>query len=243
MIRPNPNEELLADLVESVAFVRDFLSQQGFQLDDIIEKQGFARNKAIVEAKEAVNENDETRKRFEVMAREVFKKFKACINVPGVNAQRDGRDAIDIIYKSLQVDREKADITDILRQLHGIVDQTIHTQPGVGDPRPEGSDVYDISKIDFQRLRKEFEAQQPRTTVQSLKDAVESKLNKLLMQNPLRTDYQEHYEKLVKEYNQEKDHITIEKTFEALIKLVDELGQRRKPRRAREFNRRNPGAV
>jgi type I restriction enzyme R subunit len=54
---------------------------------------------------------------------------------------------------------------------------------------------------------------------------VESKLNKLLMQNPLRTDYQEHYEQLVKEYNQEKDRITIEQTFEALIKLVDELGQ------------------
>ena len=45
------------------------------------------------------------------------------------------------------------------------------------------------------------------------------------MQNPLRTDYQEHYEQLVKEYNQEKDRITIEQTFEALIKLVDELGQ------------------
>ena len=54
---------------------------------------------------------------------------------------------------------------------------------------------------------------------------MESKLNKLLMQNPLRADYQEHYEQLVKEYNQEKDRITIEQTFEALIKLVDELGQ------------------
>ena len=220
-----PKEALLAELIESVDLVRGFLRQQGFNLNDIIEKQSFARNKAIVEAKEAVNENDQTRKRFEVMAREVFKKFKACINVPGVNAQRDNRDAINIIYKSLQIDREQADITDILRQLHGIVDEAIHTKQGVRDQSPVGSKVYDISKIDFERLRKEFEASATkRTTVQSLKDAVESKLNKLLMQNPLRTDYQEHYEQLVKEYNQEKDRITIEQTFEALIKLVDELG-------------------
>ncbi|MFZ2170678.1 MAG: type I restriction endonuclease subunit R [Methylococcaceae bacterium] len=219
-----PKEELLTDLTESIALVREFLHQQGFNLNDISEKQGFARNKAIDEAKEAVNENDQTRKRFEVMAREVFKKFKACINVPGVNAQRDGRDAIDIIYKRLQADREKADITDILRQLHGIVDETIHTQPGVRDKSPIESKAYDISKIDFERLRKEFAASaSQRTTVQSLKEAVESKLNKLLMQNPLRTDYQDHYEQLVKEYNQEKDRITIEQTFEALIKLVDEL--------------------
>lgn len=219
-----PNEELLADLIESVALVRAFLHQQGFNLNDIMEKQGFARNKSIDEAKEAVNENDQTRKRFEIMAREVFNKFKACINVPGVNAQRDGRDAIDIIYKRLQADREKADIIDILRQLHGIVDETIHTQTGVRDQSPVERKIYDISKIDFERLRKEFEASATkRTTVQSLKDAVESKLNKLLMQNPLRTDYQEYYEKLVKEYNQEKDRITIEKTFEALIMLVDGL--------------------
>jgi type I restriction enzyme R subunit len=44
-----------------------------------------------------------------------------------------------------------------------------------------------------------------------------------LEQNPLRTDFQRHYEKVVAEYNREKDRLTIEQTFEALIKLVQEL--------------------
>ncbi|WP_252090761.1 type I restriction endonuclease subunit R [Pseudomonas sp. MWU13-3659] len=215
-----PKEDLLAELIEAIGFVRDFLQIQGFRLEDIIEKTGFARNAAIVEAKEAVNENDQTRKRFEIMAREVFKKFKACINVPGVNGQRDARDAINIIYKSLQADREAADISDIIRQLHGIVDETIHTCASAG----EGAGVYDISKIDFERLRLEF-AKSPakHTAVQGLKDVIEKRLNILLMKNPLRTDLQAHYDKLVDVYNLEKDRLTIEKTFEALLKLVDEL--------------------
>src|SRR5690606_41147411 len=50
----------------------------------------------------------------------------------------------------------------------------------------------------------------------------------ILMQNPLRTDYQEHYEQLVKEYNQEKDRVVIEKTFEALLKLNEELSHEEK---------------
>ena len=104
--------------------------------------------------KEAANENDETRKRFEVMCREVFKKFKACINVEGVNAYRADRDAINIVYKSLQQDREQADITDIIRQLHQVVDEAIETQP---DPVGEEREPYDISKIDFERLKQEFE--------------------------------------------------------------------------------------
>ncbi|WP_288377116.1 type I restriction endonuclease subunit R [uncultured Pseudomonas sp.] len=215
-----PKEDLLAELIEAIGFVRDFLQVQGFRLEDINEKTGFARNAAIVEAKEAVNENDQTRKRFEIMAREVFKKFKACINVPGVNGQRDARDAINIIYKSLQADREAADISDIIRQLHGIVDEAIHTRTATS----EGAGVYDISKIDFERLRLEF-AKSPakHTVVQGLKDVIEKRLNILLMKNPLRTDFQAHYDKLVDEYNLEKDRLTIQKTFEALLKLVDDL--------------------
>ncbi|MDZ4152739.1 type I restriction enzyme endonuclease domain-containing protein, partial [Methylicorpusculum sp.] len=48
---------------------------------------------------------------------------------------------------------------------------------------------------------------------------------KMLMQNPTRTDFQKHYEAIIDEYNSEKDRVTIEATFEALIKLVDALSE------------------
>jgi type I restriction enzyme R subunit len=106
-----PEEELLADLAEAILLVRGFLKDRVASLDDVIQKTGFAKNAAIVACKEAANENDETRKRFEVMCREVFKQFKACINAQGVNAHRADRDAVDIVCKSLQRDREQADIS------------------------------------------------------------------------------------------------------------------------------------
>jgi type I restriction enzyme R subunit len=52
---------------------------------------------------------------------------------------------------------------------------------------------------------------------------VEQRLQRLLLQNPLRTNFQQHYEQIVSEYNREKDRVTIEKTFEALFNLVQEL--------------------
>jgi len=54
---------------------------------------------------------------------------------------------------------------------------------------------------------------------------VESRLQRLLRQNPLRTNFQQHYEEIVAEYNREKDRVTIEQTFEALFKLVQELDE------------------
>ena len=217
-----PDEDLLADLAEAIALVRAFLDAAGAPLDGVIGAAGFKRNAAIVACKEAANENDETRKRFEVTCREVFGKFRACINVQGVNAHRADRDAIDIVYRSLQRDRERADIGDVIRGLHAVVDEAIDVRPA----RKAGEDPapYDISRIDFDRLRREFERSPARrTTVQALKDAVEKKLRRLLAQNPLRTDFQKHYEEIVAQYNREKDRVTIEQTFEALLKLVRAL--------------------
>lgn len=218
-----PKEELLEALAEAIELVRTFLEDRNVSLDRVIQETGFARNASIVSCKEAANENDETRKRFEVICREVFKKFKACINVDGVNAHRPNRDAINIVYKSLQRDKEQADISEIIRQLHTVVDETIETRTSevVEDSQP-----YDISKIDFDRLKKEFErTPAKRTTVQNLRQAIDLRVQKLLEQNPLRADYQRRFEEIVAEYNKEKDRVTIEQTFEALLKFVEDLDE------------------
>ncbi len=216
-----PNEELLAELAEAIDMVKTYLSDREFDMATITEGEGFSRNAAIIQAKEAINEDDQTRKQYEVMAREVFIKFKACINIrPGINDYRLDRDAINIIYKSLQNDRERADISSIMMELHRLVDDSVEvTFSEVGE-----SKIYDISKIDFDRLRQEFSrVANKKTTVVNLRDALAAKLAKLMQQNPLSTDFQKHFEEVVDGYNNEKDRVTIERTFEALLQFMEEL--------------------
>ena len=67
-VRPGP--ELLAHLSEAIESVRIFLSEHGFILKSILENTGFARNKIIIDAKEIINRNDESRKRYEILSRE-----------------------------------------------------------------------------------------------------------------------------------------------------------------------------
>ncbi|MCB1232178.1 MAG: DUF3387 domain-containing protein [Verrucomicrobiae bacterium] len=54
---------------------------------------------------------------------------------------------------------------------------------------------------------------------------IEKKLQRLLAQNPARTDFQKHYEEIVAEYSKKKDRVTIEKTFEALLVLLQGLDE------------------
>ena len=226
-----PQEELLEELLEAINMVRSFLASKGFRLDNIIKQTGFERNAAIVSAKEIINENDETRKRFEIIARTVFRKFKACLNVTGINDHRGPYDAIHIVYKHLQEDRDQADISQIIKELHEIVGQSINVADmGNG----EDGHLYDISAIDFEKLRQEFaKSPQKNTQVQNLKVAIEKRLSFMLAQNPLRTNFQQRYENLIAEYNREKDRPTIEKTFETLLKLVADLDEE-KERSVRE---------
>ncbi len=220
-----PPEELVAELVEAIGLVREFLDEADAPLDDIITKTGFERNAAIVKVMEAANDTDESRRRFEVMCRAVFRKFRAAsaLDRSGVNPHRDARDAVNTVYKMLQRGKEAADISHIIRQLHAVVDGAIEVHSDEGEPVEEAA-PYDISKIDFDKLRAEFEkGAAKKTIVQDLRSILEKRLQRLLAQNPLRTDFQQRYEKIVDEYNKEKDRATIEATFQQLELFMQAL--------------------
>jgi type I restriction enzyme R subunit len=217
-----PEEDLLAELAEAIGLVREWLDAHGAPLQAIVGGTGFARNAAINAAKEAANENDGTRKRFEVLCRACFAKFKACITFAGVERHREEFAAIRVVYASLQQGREDADISGVMRELQAIVDEAIVPRDAVGEERAP----YDISRIDFERLRREFAASRSkRTAVRSVRETVERKLAVLLARNPLRTDFQRRYEEIVAAYNGEKDRQTIEQTFEALLKFIEEMSE------------------
>lgn len=219
-----PDVELLDRLEEAIAEVRDDLSVKSFDLGSIQASTSFARIRAIKDAKEIINETDETRKRFRLLANEVKRRYLACINMPGRHAFKAEVDAIDIVNKSLDEDRAKKDISDILRELRGVVDAAIETK--LDEERANDEGLYDISKINFERLCQEFSrSSQKNTTVQSLKSLIEERLARMMNQNPQRLDLQKRYEDIIADYNKEKDRALIEATFERLMRFFSDLNE------------------
>jgi type I restriction enzyme R subunit len=228
-------EELLAAFVEAILQCETHLKECGFELSKLVDaaliESGHFGKLALLgktnegSAVNAVCKTDETRARFEVLAREVFKKRKALVGEPELTKPYLRRaNAIDAIYKKLQANKEAADITAVMMGLRGVVSKAITHQPITRLPGADSGKVFDISDIDFDKLRKEFEAlPNKNTTVQSVKDAVEKKLQRMIQQNPLRMDFYERYREIIEAYNRETDRITIEKTFEELMKFVGGL--------------------
>jgi type I restriction enzyme R subunit len=227
---------LLDELTEAIAEARAYLAERGFDLDQITRTEGFARIAAIEAAKEAVNENDETRARFEALALAVARKYRACINLPELPQYRLPEAAIDILYKALQEDILDPDVAAIMARLQPVIDAAVAPAAEGGiyaiggsthatmREKPDDAGPYDISKIDFKRLQQEFARRSTkRSDVQTLKEAIERRLQQMIQDNPGRADYQRRFQEIIDAYNREKDRPTIEATFEALLRFLADL--------------------
>jgi len=178
-----PLEALVAALVEGLEAVENHLLGLGFDAARLRGAKGFERIAALRDAVNALYTSDEAKRRFEIMAREVFARFKALLMEPSVFTYAERHDNIEAIYKKLEERRDTADVTLVLKELHRIVNEAIRAA-GPGEDHAEGLTV-DLSQIDFERLRKEF-AKVPRknAALQDIRDVVEKKLARMLQTNP-----------------------------------------------------------
>lgn len=223
-----PIEERVQALLEAIEATEAHLRGLGFDPATLIGAKGFARIKGFKDAVEVVYTSDEAKRRFEILARQVFIRFKALLMEPTAFAYAERHDNIEAIYKKLTERRDTADVTELLKELHRIVNEAIRTQ-APGEDQAEGL-TFDLSQIDLEKLRDEFakKVRRKATALQDIREIVEQKLAEMLKRNPQRMDYQRKYEEIVADYNREKDRTTIEETFRRLVELVNSLDEEQK---------------
>jgi type I restriction enzyme R subunit len=226
-----PLEKLVAALGEvldaTVAFLKDEVQ---FDLDEIIRGEGVEKIAAIARGVNAVYHTDETKNKFGVLAREVFKKYKALIPNPAIYEFRPQRDAINAIYGVIAGKEYEADVTALVKQVQDVVDDSIASLNLALEPVEGYGNQVDLSKLDFKRIEQEFLklGDKKNLAVQSLKDKVEKKLNRMLRQNPCRIDYYERYQKIIAAYNNGKEYQAIKEIFDQLVTLLNDLNEEQK---------------
>ena len=218
-----PIEDLLLSLVQSIEAAEGHLMGLGFDPTRLIGAKGFPRIQALRDGVEALLTSDEAKRRYEIMARQIFLRFKTLLMEPSVFQYAERHDNLEAIYKKLEEKRDLADVTDVLKELHKIVNEAIRTQD-TGVDHATGLMV-DLSQIDFAKLRDEFASKVKRkhAALQDIRDVVEKKLQQMMAFNPLRMDYYKRYQEIIADYNREKDRVTVEKTFAELAELATRL--------------------
>lgn len=221
-----PKEELIELLEEALVSTEAFLKDEvQFNLEDLINATDKLQKLAVMEEGiNAVYTNDETKRKFLILAREVFKKFKALQPDKILHQYAPRKNAIDVIYSAIEGKVQGADVSEILKKVQEVVDKSIENM--TSGPIMDTGKVVDLSGLNFEALEKLFlKTQNKNTAVQCLKDKVEKQLKRMIEENPLRVDFYKLYNEIIEEYNKGKEKVTIEETFRKLVEFVNELSE------------------
>lgn len=227
-----PLEELIADLDETIQATELFLEDDcKFKLISIVNADdNLYRIKYIEEGYNALCKNDETRNKFGILSREVFKKYKALMPDKAIYDFKDKRDAINALYSLMNDIIDEADVTHIVSRVQNVVNESIESLNILMEQAEGYGQKIDLSGLDFKKIEEEFLKIEgnKNIAVQSLKDRVAKKMNRLLDQNPMRIDFYERYQEIIENYNNGKEYATVKELFDALILLLGDLSEEEK---------------
>jgi len=214
-------EELVKKLREYIEKINEFLTNLSAEIQKIINSKGFEKIAELEKAKDAILQNEDTKKKFLSDAGNAIKIFKAIL--PHKTASEFS--PYIALYKELiqelrSLDPE-VDISGVVYDIEKILDKSIATK-GYIIKDPDGKKIIDISKIDFEKLRKKFEEQKNKfTEFERLKNILSYQLKEMILLNKTRIDYQEKLEQIIKEYNAGSKNI--EKLFEELLQFSNQI--------------------
>ena len=224
-VDPTVDKEQLLERIRLVTEkARNFLEEQGFYLQTLIDATDFQKTALLLDACDAVCESIETKKTFTTMASELARLYKYTDRDDLTGDEKKQFDAITAIYAMLQKKRKHVDTTDLMVEINGIINDYVQIEPAEQGVTP--SRQFDISGIDFDLLRREFaKARRKNLVIRDLDLVIQQRIAALLFNNPNRINYYEQYQKIIEAYNSEQDRATIEKTFAELMKLAQSMTQ------------------
>lgn len=213
---------LANELKESIRATKGYLKELGFNLSDLMNAKPMEKLAKINEATDIVTLNETTRTKFEIMARDVFRKYKALYPEDEIKPFIKQFNAIEAIYDALNQKVKTANITEIMMQLQEVVNESIFIKE-VSEPEP---DYIDLSNLDFDKLKAAFQKiKRKNTVVFDLQKAIEKKLKQMIKENPLRLEFYEKYKEIIEEYNNGKDINATKKAFDDLTDFLNNLSK------------------
>lgn len=220
-------DELIERIGELTGQIASFMGDQGFELETLLVAEGFGKLDTIKDAVDAMSATDEVKKRFGIMCRMLFKLYRFVTRAEVGEDLARRRDAIRAVRSQMNQRRASAGTTELMRQVHDIVSE--HVEVSESAEQAKESTRFDISGIDFGRLGQEFaRAKQKHLIIDDLRSVIEERLELALKDNPLRIDFYERYERIIESYNKEQDKALIEKTFNDLMKLSQDLDEKQR---------------
>ncbi|MFZ5904112.1 MAG: type I restriction endonuclease subunit R [Chloroflexota bacterium] len=196
--------KLIAELRSAIDAARKFLRGVGSDLEKIINaKDEFVRIGLMDDAVDAILVNDQSKTQFITHALKVERLFQAIL--PDVSAGQFSmeRKAIQVLAERVR-NNNSQDLTDlsaVMAEVNHVLDKSIKVKEQYIIKNAAGSHVLDMSKVDFEALKKLFDNSRKNIELDRLRGKINAQLQAMLRVNKSRLDYAAKFEQLIADYN------------------------------------------
>ena len=215
-------EQVRADLAKAQAFCRE----RGVGLDAIRAARGFERERLKDDAVAALVATDDIQRRFLVHAAHVRGLYKSLL--PDERAQEFAERVhiLKILAEKIRADLPEVDIAAVMAEVEALLNRSIasggYLMPAVGDV----SRYIDLTQVDFDALRDQFEQGRKTTEAQRLRLSIADKLARMVAVNPTRKNLLEEFQRMIDEYN--SGSANVEAFFAKLMAFAQRLNDEEK---------------
>ena len=220
-----PKGELIRELEKAIAETESFCAEKGSDVNRIIRSGKLEKIRLITDAVDIILVNDESRRRYLSLSSNVKKLFKAILPDPEAKRYYEKYALFSVLADKIISLSGEVDITDVVQKVGYVLDKSIEAEGYVISELP-GEHPIDLSRIDFDALRRKFFEGKRNIEIARIKKAVSKKLNDMVRLNKSRMDYLERFQKLIDEYN--SGAINNEIFFDRLLTFVKRLNEEEK---------------
>ncbi len=216
-------EKLLEALEKAIKEANAYCSTQEVDATAIQKADGFARVALLDAAVDKLVATDEIRRKYLGLAATVDTLFAGLLPHPKANEFMPMRAVLHVLAEKIRSLDEDADISDVLNDITGVLDLSIASNGYVIRERPEKDRLFDLSKIDFEGLRKKFDQGHKHTEALRLQAALKGQLKHMVALNRTRTDYLERFEEMIADYN--SGSANIDTLYQQLLDFTANLSE------------------
>ncbi len=217
-----PKSELIKELEDAISETESFCKEKGIDIHRIIKEEKFKRVKLLDDAVDSILVDEESKRRYLSMSSNVKQLYKAILPDPEAGRFSEVCTLFFVIADKIRSLSPEVDVSGIMGKVEKLLDESIMA---------EGYAIYDshqidLSRIDFEALKRDFLAGKKHIEAERLKGAIRSKLTKMVRLNRSRMNLMEKFQRMIDEYN--AGAFNTEIFFDKLLIFAKELNEEEK---------------
>ena len=218
-------EELLNEFEDVIRKIEEICNKESIIVNDIISANKLETIKLLDEAVDILLSNEETKKEYLSLVSIMRQLYKGILPDPKVEKYREKYLLFKTVADKIKSLAVEADISDVKNRVEHLLDESVETKKYyIRSPNLDyGSQIVDLSKIDFESLKKRFLENKKHIEIERLKKAINRKLKKMVQLNKSRIGFLEKFQELLNEYN--SGAINVEIFFRKLIDFAKKLNE------------------